>query len=94
MQTQRAEASGSDAFAQRELTAAERTEPVAEEAGGWALRFDPVVAFLHRAPELEAEVLQISHELGADSWGREIHRTNGNWSLGRVGRNEVGMRLV
>ncbi|CAJ1444862.1 unnamed protein product, partial [Effrenium voratum] len=34
------------------------------EAGGWALRFDPVVAFLHRAPELEAEVLQISHELG------------------------------
>jgi len=31
---------------------------------GWELRFDPVIAFLHRAPELEAEVLQITHEQG------------------------------
>eukprot|EP00438_Fugacium_kawagutii_P022857 Skav220541 [mRNA] locus=scaffold1683:131972:140653:- [translate_table: standard] len=35
-----------------------------EEDGSWELRFDPVVAFLHRAPELEAEVLQITHEQG------------------------------
>jgi len=31
---------------------------------GWELRFDPVVAFLHQAPELEAEVLRITHEQG------------------------------
>lgn len=31
---------------------------------GWELRFDPVVAFLHRAPEMEAEVLRITHEQG------------------------------
>lgn len=34
------------------------------DGDGWRLRFDRLVAFLHRAPEMEAEVLQISHEQG------------------------------
>lgn len=36
-----------------------------QDEDGWELRFDPVVAFLHQAPELEAEVLRITHEQGA-----------------------------
>ena len=36
-----------------------------QDEDGWELRFDPVVAFLHRAPEMEAEVLRITHEQGA-----------------------------
>lgn len=42
------------------------TKPTSgQDDDGWELRFDPVIAFLHRAPELEAEVLQITHEQGA-----------------------------
>lgn len=37
---------------------------IPDEDGTWQLRFDPVVAFLHRAPDMEAEVLQITHEQG------------------------------
>jgi len=39
--------------------------PAPQDEDGWELRFDPVVAFLHQAPELEAEVLRITHEQGA-----------------------------
>eukprot|EP00931_Biecheleriopsis_adriatica_P010719 TRINITY_DN11178_c0_g1_i1.p1 TRINITY_DN11178_c0_g1~~TRINITY_DN11178_c0_g1_i1.p1 ORF type:complete len:440 (-),score=49.81 TRINITY_DN11178_c0_g1_i1:53-1372(-) len=37
---------------------------VPARGGGWKMRFDSLVAFLHNDPHLEGDVLQIQHELG------------------------------
>eukprot|EP00930_Biecheleria_cincta_P087013 TRINITY_DN76282_c0_g1_i1.p1 TRINITY_DN76282_c0_g1~~TRINITY_DN76282_c0_g1_i1.p1 ORF type:complete len:282 (-),score=33.99 TRINITY_DN76282_c0_g1_i1:66-911(-) len=34
------------------------------EESGWKVCFDPLIAFLHYAPEIESEALRIQHELG------------------------------
>eukprot|EP00933_Yihiella_yeosuensis_P082383 TRINITY_DN9623_c0_g1_i3.p1 TRINITY_DN9623_c0_g1~~TRINITY_DN9623_c0_g1_i3.p1 ORF type:complete len:425 (-),score=64.60 TRINITY_DN9623_c0_g1_i3:320-1594(-) len=37
---------------------------VPNTAGGWQLRFDPVIGWIHREPDAEADVLEIQHGTG------------------------------
>lgn len=76
----------------------EALSAIPDGSGGWALRFDRVVSFLHRAPSTEAEVLQISHELGkvelTPSHLLFVHKDDGP-ALPTLGREVAeGNRLV
>ena len=55
---------GRGAIAMSELRLGDLVWAAIPDGDGFQLRFDRLVAFLHRAPEMEAEVLQISHEQG------------------------------